>query len=128
MNKIPTIKDRIKADLPKCFNVSVSKNELTVWVSVQGKDIAWDEAHKIMRKVAKKNKLEEVHSGTFVQSGDMDWEFVNKVVEKRMTEDADTLLKCCKTFFKNWGNAYANSDKAYDKVEKIRAMFETDEN
>ena len=86
MNKTTSIKDLLKADLPKCFNVSASKTGLTVWVSVQGKDIAWDEAHKIMRKVAKKNKLEEVHSGTLVQSGDMDWEFVNKVVEKELVE------------------------------------------
>lgn len=127
--KTPTIKDFLKADLPKCFNVSVSKSELTIWVSVQGKDIAWDEAHKIMRKVAKKNKLEEVCSGTLIQSGDMNWEFVNKVVEHQLVEAADRLMKRCKDFFKRWNNnEYCNSDKAYEKIEKIRAMFESDEN
>lgn len=125
------IKNRIKMILPKPFKVYVSKNGLTIQLDVDTNTVGgWDNANKLVYNM-KKNlgiKLDEVGAGTDMTTMVRDWEFINCEVENTMISDANTALDAMKRFFKKYGNAYCSSPKAYDIIEKMRALVETDEN
>ena len=120
-----TKKDILSA-LPKGFKCYMSKNGLTVQLAVDTAKVGgWDTANRLVRK---KFKLNEVGTGTNLQTGVRDWEFTVDAVEKQMCSEAKDVLKCMKSFFKKWGNSYLNSDVAYDIIEDMRALVATDEN
>ena len=108
------------------YNISASKNGLSIYVSRKVADINdWTEANAAVRKAAKRFHLDEIGAGTGF--GCRDWHFADLAVEKQMTADAKQLHCSMKAFFKKWGNAYCDVMSAYDVIEKMRNMLETDE-
>ena len=116
----------IKNAFPKGFKVFVSKTGLTVQVMHKLND-DWDYANGTVYKIAKKLGLEEVGSGTNLETNVRDWEFISKEVENAMHKDACATLKAMKVFFKKWTNTYCNSEKTYDVIEKMRSLVKSDE-
>lgn len=108
------------------YNISASKNGLSIYVSRRVADINdWTEANAAVRKAVKRFHLDEVGAGTGL--GYRDWHFADLDVEKQMTADAKQIHDSMKTFFKKWGNAYCDVVAAYGVIEKMRDMLETDE-
>ena len=123
------IKQIITNALPKEFKCSVSKNGLTIqiWVDTKKVDGGWDGANRLVYKLAKKLKLEEVGAGTMMDTMVRDWEFIDTNVEKQMLSEAKNALNAMKTFFNKYGNQYCNSAKTYDIIEQMRDLVATDE-
>lgn len=108
------------------YNISASKNGLSIYVSRRVASINdWTEANATIRKAVKRLHLDEVGAGTGF--GYRDWHFADLDVEKQMTADVKQLYAAMKAFFKKWGNAYCDVEAAYDVIEKMRNMLETDE-
>lgn len=129
------LKKIIKKMLPKDFNVDVSKTGLNVVLHVElAKVFEIDNAEALVKKMVKELKqqyevkLDFVDSGTDVHYGTRDWEFINVEAEKTMVAEAKDALNAMKKFFSKYGNAYCDSSKAYDVIEHMRALVETDEN
>ena len=121
------IKPEMKKFLPKDFKVIVSHNGLNVFIIHKvNNDI--DKSERLVKKTAKKFKLEDVESGTDVRTMTRCWEFVSSEVENEMHKEAKAALQAMKAFFKKWGNSYCSSSKTYDVIDKMRALVETDEN
>ena len=123
------IKQAITNALPKEFKCSVSKNGLTIqiWVDTKKVDGGWDGANRLVYKLAKKLKLEEVGAGTMMDTMVRDWEFINPAIEKELIDDAKDVLKAMKKFFSKYSNSYCQSTKAYDIIEQMRDLVATDE-
>ena len=124
-----TTKSIILCHLPKGFHCQISKTGLNVniWVDVN-KVGGWMKANKLVYKLAKKFKLEEVGSGTDLMTDVRGWDFIDTTVEKQMTAEAKDVLKTMKSFFKKYGNSYCDSNKCYSIIDQMRALVETDEN
>lgn len=130
-----TLKKIIKKMLPKDFIVNVSKTGLNVVLHVElDKVFGIGNADALVKKMMKELKqqyevkLDFVESGIDAYYGTRDWEFVNVEAEKTMVAEAKDALNAMKKFFSKYGNAYCDSSKAYDVIEHMRALVETDEN
>ena len=125
------IKNRIKMILPKPFKVHVTKTGLDIQIEVDINWVGgWNNANRLVQDMKKHLgvKLDEVGGGTDMSTMVCDWEFINCEVENVMISDANIALDAMKKFFKKYGNTYCSSPKAYDIIEKMRALVETDEN
>lgn len=134
-----TLKKTIKKMLSKDFTVNVSKTGLNVVLHVElAKVFGIDNAEALVKKMVKELKqqyevkLEFDASGSDLLYGTRDWEFVwefvNAEAKKTMVAEAKDALNAMKKFFNKYGNAYCDSSKAYDVIEHMRALVETDEN
>lgn len=124
-----SLKSRILANLPKGFKCSVSKAGVTVQIWVDTNKVGgWDKANRLVYALAKKLKLSEVGAGTDMSTMVRDWEFIDTSVEKKMVVEAKDVLKTMKSFFKKYGNEYADSDDCYDIIDQMRDLVATDEN
>ena len=123
------IKQIITNALPKEFKCSVSKNGLTIkiWVDTNKVDGGWTGANRLVYKLTKKLKLEEVCAGTMMDTMVRDWEFIDTNVEKQMLSEAKNALNVIKTFFNKYRNQYYSSAKTYDIIEQMRDLIATDE-
>lgn len=125
--KFQTMKEALIKALPDNFTVETSKTGLTVRLFYVG-PLGLVGAGNIVKKVAKKFKLRLVGDGQNLNTGLCDWEYIDTNIEALITDDAKAIHKALKDFFEKWnGNEYVDSKKAYEWIDKIRSMVETDE-
>lgn len=117
---------KLKKLLPKGYRISTSKTGLSLYVSHKLKANEFiEDADAHVEKAAKKLNLDEVGRGCGF--GERDWHLIDCDVEKTLVADAKKLHANMKAFFKKWSNSYCESCIAYDYIEKMRVVIETDE-
>lgn len=110
--------EAILKSLPAGFTgVSIPENTRTVFVAADPTEIKYEDASKVVKKIAKDIGLSVVSSTKWESS----FEFClkDKEFNKQMRADAKACFKMVKSFYDKYGTAYKYDDETCESIGKI---------
>ena len=119
----------LKGKLPKGFKVETKRHGLYIHVRCRlSPKMPIDKADEIFYRTIERRR--KCFYELYAESGPESrvWMLVDLNVQWSARKELSDARNALKRYFEKYGNSYADDDEAYEIVEDIRRLVETDEN
>ena len=118
--------EKILNSLPEGFTgVSTPKNTRTVFIGADSEKIKFEDAKKVVKKLAKELGLSTVSAKEYGSSSEFCLE--DKEFNKQMRAEAKAALKAVTNFYAKYGDAYRYDDETCESIAKIMRKVNNEE-